>query len=321
MLLEVGLILVCILCGGFFAGMETGVISVNRLRLRHMVRHRVPNARVLQQFVANPEYLLGTTLIGTNICYVSASVLAADLGARLGGAVGTSIAALATSLIILIFAEYSPKTWFQSNPTLRVLPLAGLLKAAAVLLRPLSWSLGGVLTLLIPLADKSRYKGQPLVSREELLHLAREGVETGVLTRDELRMIRGVFQLRGKTCGDIMVPCEKIVSALTTATTVDLIELARKNDANRFPVWDKEKKAFVGVVHIYDVLADPERESKKASDYMRPVQLVSSGTPADHVLPRMRLTRQPLVLVTDERYEVVGLVTLSDVMEEVVGAF
>ncbi|MCX7591449.1 MAG: CBS domain-containing protein, partial [Kiritimatiellae bacterium] len=205
--------------------------------------------------------------------------------------------------------------------TLRVLPLAGVLKAAALILRPASWIISTVVALLVPVPQSVRQKTLRLVSREELLHLAIEGTQSGVLTREELRMIRGVFQLRGKTCGDIMIPRDKMTIATVDTRATELVEMARGTDVNRFPIWDPAQKAFVGIVHIYDVLADEGPHSKTAKDYMRPVQLVSAATPADHVLPRMRLTRQPMVLVTDERYEVIGLVTLADVIEEVVGPF
>jgi CBS domain containing-hemolysin-like protein len=84
-------------------------------------------------------------------------------------------------------------------------------------------------------------------------------------------------------------------------------------------VYDDAKKAFVGIVHVFDVLCDRAPEGKKVADYMRPPQFVSHQTLADHVLPRMRVTRQPLVMVLDDRYEFVGIVTIEDVLEEVVG--
>ena len=104
------------------------------------------------------------------------------------------------------------------------------------------------------------------------------------------------------------------------APVAELLELARAREINRFPVQDPEKKAFVGIVHIFDVLADANSADKQVRDYMRPCQFVADHAPVDHILPRMRVTRQHMILVTDDRFEVIGLVTLEDVVGEVIGA-
>jgi putative hemolysin len=317
--LQLFLILVAMVGAAFFAGIETGIISINRLRLRHMVRHKVPRASVLQFFLQNPDRLFGTTLVGTNICHIIASVLVADLGARLGGAVGTAVAAFVLALVVLFFCEYVPKAWFQSRPTHRTLPFAPLLKWCGTILFPIGWAFTTPLKRLIPAPREVTGKEQPSVTRDELLYLAREGAEAGELTRDEHRMIYGVMELRGKNCGQVMIPRERFVQVQHDTPAADVLKLARSTDVNRFPVFDSARNAFVGILHIYDILADANPGAKVARDYMKPVQLVSHETHADHVLPRMRVTRQPMVLVTNDRYEVVGLVTLADVLEEVVG--
>jgi putative hemolysin len=317
--MQMALILAAMVGVAFFEGIETGVISINRLRLRHMVRHKVPRASVLQYFLQNPDRLLGTTLVGTNLCHVIASVLAADMGARLGGPLGTAVAAVMLALTMLLLCAYLPKAWFQSRPTLRSLPFAPLLKWSGTLLFPLGWAFTAPLKWLIPVPAAAAGKAQPSVTRDELLYLARQGAEAGELTRDEHRMIYGVIELRGKSCGQIMVPRDRFVFVQHDTPATEVVKLARSTDVNRFPVFDPARNSFVGIVHIYDILADAAYDGKFARDYMKPVQLVSHETHADHVLPRMRVTRQPMVLVTNDRYEVVGLVTLADVLEEVVG--
>lgn len=318
---QITALFLCLLAAAFFSGIETGVISINRLRLRHMVRHEVPSAAILEYFLKNPDYFLGTTLVGTNIGQVPASVMAAGIGAHAGGQVGLTVAAVLTALLILIFTEYLPKAWFQSSPTRRSLPFARALKWSALVLRPLSVGFSGIVRVCIPRGRSDAPAAQPFLTRDEILHLAREGTESGILTREENRMIHSVLQLRGKSCGDIMVPRDRMVCVNLDTPTEDLLNLARSTDVNRFPVYDPAQKTFVGILNIFDVLADFESGSKAAKHYMRPVQLVADHTPADHVLPRMRVTRQPMVLVTDERYEVIGLVTLADVLAEVVGEF
>ncbi len=312
-------IVLFMLGGAFFAGMETGVIAVNRLRLHHLVQHRVPGATLLERFLARPELLLGTTLTGTNLCYVAISVLAASLATDLVGRAGPWIASLLSTVGILVFCEYLPKSWFQGFPAHRTLPFARPLWAASRVLAPLSFIVTRTVGLLMPGGASADGAAEPRLTRDELLHLTREGEQTGALTPAESRMIHGVFELGGKTCGEIMVPRERMICVNHDRPADDLLAMARERSVSRFPVLHAGDGRFVGIVNIFDVLADAGAGARQVRDYMGHPQFTAAGTQVDRVLPRMRVTRQPMMLVTDERFEVVGLVTLDDVLDEIVG--
>ena len=319
-LLQFLLLIVCLAGTAFFAGVETGLISINRLRLRHLVRHKVPGAEILQDFLKKTDHLLGTTLVGTNLFTVTASVTAASLGARWFGAIGTSVSDAFITLILLVFCEYIPKAWFQAFPARRTLPFANLLKWSGAVFRPVSRTVTELAKALIPAHTAEQKSAEPFITREELVHLAQESAKSGALTPVEHHMIHGVFGLKMKTCGEIMIPREWIVYVDHDASVESMMQIAREKDVSRFPVYHKEKEQFVGIVHIFDLLAEENPAGKTAQNFMRPLQLVSTETPVDHVMPRMRLTRQPMVLVAGESNAyIVGLVTLEDVLEDVVG--
>ncbi len=317
--LEFAVLLFCLLGSAFLAGIETGILSINRLRLQHLVRRQVPGAKTIRHFLTHPDLLLGTTLIGTNLLHVVSAVLAASIGQRLHGAAGAAGAGVALLLVTLVGCEYIPKAWFQAAPARRVIPLAGLLRAVAGLLFPFTFLVNAIVRRALPRRDAKEVEDKMMVTREELLHLAREGAQTGVLTPDESKMIHGVFDLTHKTCEALMTPRDKMAYVDVAATPKDILALARTREFNRLPVYDPAQKSFVGVVHVFDLLADEAPAGKTAADYMRPPQLVASYLPVDHLLPRMRVTRLPLFLVTDDRYEVIGLITLEDVLREVTG--
>lgn len=319
MSLEIFLLLFCLAGTAFFAGVETGVISINRLRLQHLVRRQVPGAKTIRYFLTHADVLLGTTLIGTNLLQVVSAVLAASIGQRVHGASGATLAGVLLLVVTLVFCEYVPKAFFQAAPARRTLPFAGLLRTAAWVLRPFSFFVNLIIRLTLPRRDAKEVEDKLLVTREELMHLAREGVQSGVLSKHESEMIHGVFELTHKTCGTLMTPRDKMAVVPATATPAEILALARTREFNRLPVYDAAQKSFVGVVHVFDVLADDAPDGKTAADYMRPPQLVASYLPVDHLLPRMRVTRLPLFLVTDDRYEVIGLITLEDVLREVTG--
>ncbi|MCX6996637.1 MAG: CNNM domain-containing protein [Kiritimatiellaeota bacterium] len=319
--LELLALALCLLATAFFAGIETGLISINRLRLRHLVRRKVPGADILQRFLQKPDQLLGTTLIGTNIGTTVATVLAVSLGQRWFGASGEWLAGILIMLLILVACEYFPKAWFQSFPAKRSLPFARLLDFMYRLLLPLSRPIMALVRVLIPLpASPGDKAAQPFVTREELMHLASEGQSSGILTPAEHRMIHSVIELKLKTCLEIMIPRDHIVHVAADTPTAELLDLARSREVSRLPVWEAGQRAFIGIVNIADVLADEQAAGRTARDYMRPPQFVAGHTPVDHILPRMRVTRQPIVLVVNERMEVIGLVTLADVLDEVIGA-
>ena len=312
------LLLLCLVGGAFFAGIETGIVSINRLRLRHLVLRRVRGAKLLERFVRDPDLMLGTTLIGTNLCHVAASVSAAAIGARLGGARGVAVAGALLTVVVLAGCEYLPKAWFQSFPARRTLPFAPLLYAASWLFAPFRWVLAFVVGRLLG-ALPGQPRPPPLLTREDLLHFASEGESSGVLTAHETRMIRGVFELSGLTCRDIMIPRDRMVTVDHDTPAERVVELAREKRLHRFPVWHSARKAFIGVAHVFDIVRDRNRAGWTAEHYARPPQLVGAHLLVDHVLPRMRVTRQPMMLVTDDRFEVVGLLTLNDVLDEIVG--
>lgn len=317
--IEFILISICLVGSAFFSGIETGLISINRLRLRHLIRHKIKGADILQEFLDKPDYLLGTTLVGNNIVNTVVSIVAVSVGTRLLGPHGSWLTSVGVTLTLLIFCEYLPKAWFRSFPSRRCLPFATPLKMIGRFLYPLSNALMSLIRILTPFASKTESNSAPAITRDEVLHLVREGHKSGSLSNDEVRMITGVFDLRTMTCAEIMVPRKDMVYIHQDTQYDDIIMFARAQQANQFAVFDRDRQMFVGIVYIFDVLADHEPAGKTAKDYMRPPQLVASTTPVDHILPRMRVTKQPIVLVTNDDYQVDGFVTLDMVLEEIIG--
>jgi len=318
MFLTIACLIICLFGSWFFSGIETGMVSVNRLRLRHLVRRKVAGADILNKYRRQPDLLFGVTLVGNNIVNTVIPVLTASLAIGLAGEKVVWLSGIVTTIVVLIFCEYFPKAWFQSSPANRCLPFARLLDVIGWCLRPISIPLMAIVRAIVPFKEADA-KAEPFVTREEIAHLAMEGQTSGILTNDEHKMIHEVIQLKTRLCREIMIPKDKMHWVDGTMPIPSLLEFARTKNVDRFPVYDSAKNNFTGILSIFDVLSDADSGNKAAKDYIRPLQLVMDYTPVDHVLPRMRVTRQPLVLVTNERYAVIGLVSLNDVLDEVVG--
>jgi len=317
--LELIIIVACMAGSFFFSGIETGIISINRLRLRHLVRHKVKGADIIQEFVDKPDHLLGTTLVGNNIVNTVLSIVAVSVGIRLLGPTGSWLASAAVTLALLVFCEYIPKVWFRSFPSRRCLPFASALKLIGHILYPISNILMKFVRFMTPFINNNDAANINSITRDEVLHLVREGHSSGSLSNDEVRMIKGVFELKTMACSEIMIPRKDMVYIHQDTQYDDITMFARAQQVNQFPVFDREKSVFVGIVYMVDVLSDENPAGKSARDYMRPPQLVAAITPVDHILPRMRVTKQPIVLVSNEKYDVVGYVTLDMVVDEIVG--
>ena len=310
-------VVLCVAGEAFFSGMETGVISIRRLRLRHRLRRGDAPARTLAYFLEEPDRLLGTTLVGTNLCVVVASVLWASLIPDRWGIAGRSAMTLLLTVILLLFGEFIPKAWFQARPYVRssrfVLPL----QWAWFVFRPVGTAATWLAGLIIPGKNTVRQDLCTLANRGELKLLVAEGEQHGVLTAEEREMIQRTVELAEKSARTLMIPVERIVSVPSSATETEFLALAREQGFSRFPVRDSGTGQFTGIAAVLDVLA---LESRGLSAAVTPPVFIPAGTPADEIMPMLRFARQSMGLVTGEGGEVIGLVTTDDVLRQVVSA-
>lgn len=320
MLIQILIILLCILGSAFYAGIETGMISINRMRLRHFVKEGSRRAELIQGLLEKPDRLLGTTLLGTNLCHVMASVVTASLAIKISETWGPAISSVLITVLLLIFGEYLPKAWFQAMPYRRCRVFAKPLYVSWMIMSPVVAVISGVTKLLLPRADSKDHDASLFVTRDELQHLAHEVETGGMLSSRERVMIHQVMELSRHVAREIMTPRSDFTSVTEETTVAEACDQARDSDVTRVPVTDAEGKKFVGVVNIYDLLSTQDTDSPlRVRDFMRSPQFVSEDMPVDDILPRLRLSRQPLCLVRNEQAEVTGMVTTEDILEVIVG--
>jgi putative hemolysin len=313
------LILVCMLGHAFFAGIETGVISIHRMRLRHFVRKGSMNARILESFVTNFDRLLGTTLVGTNICVVIISVVAASLAVQLNVPGGKAASSAVMTILIIVFAEYLPKAWFHSRPLERCERFATVLRVAEWILTPLSFTIIAAARLLSPGDKQSFTKPDPFVTREDLKLLAKEGEKDGVLSSKERYMIHRVIELSGKKAEGVMIPRNAMIVAYDDMTIQEFYAHARVSGLTRMPVLNRETGDFTGIINVFFLLrTDKDLTDNTIADFVRPPQFIPATMPVDDILPRMRRGRQPMILVKQDE-AVIGLITTEDILRTIVG--
>jgi len=319
MLSDLILILLCLLGAGFFDGMETGVISLNRMRLRHLAETGDRAARILQNFLQQPDRLLGTTLVGTNICIVIASVISANWTAQMHPWFQT-LNAIATSLIVLVCAAYLPKAWFQSHPLERCRPFANPLRWSSLILRPLINTMNWITNWIIPSATAPKATRALVATKDEIDLLAQESADHGALSPRQRIMIRRVLELSAKTARHIMTPRENMAILPAAADMTVLMTKVRESTHTRLPVCEEDGKTINGTINFFDVMAGCEDcINGSIKPYIRPALFIQENTPLMEAFAKLRLSKQSMCLVVNTQSEVIGLITNQNVLQAIVG--
>ena len=320
---ELLLLLGLLLGSGFYSGMETGIVSVNRVRLRHLLKRREPRAIKLHSYIEDPDRMLATTLVGTNLCNTAFTVIGTTLLVRVTGdpRIGNVLAGVLLTLLILVFGEYLPKAWFQSHPLVRGGRFVDLLRFSSWLFQGVNLPLTWLMKRLIPAPPEADANGDRdgITRRDIQFLLSRESGATPDLGEQRRRMVIGVFALAEKTARDVMIPRNLMVLIKQDTPPNEVMALASRTNMKSFPVYSDNEQRFTGILKLSDLFGGIDDPNLNWSLYIRPPQYVSADIPADDLLPRLRLSRQPMLLVRDEQDRVMGFVTSEGVLEEIVG--
>ncbi len=315
---QILLILVFFLFSAFFSGIETGVISINRLRVLHRARNGSRQARIVSDYLRHTDRLLGTTLVGNNLVNVAISTLTASLAETYWGRWGQGLAAVVVALLIIVFCEYLPKNWFSSRPLERCLPFARLLRGSEWLLHPLASFVMAITKLAVP--GGNRGGRSPFVTREHLQILTRDSEADGQISAFERLMIHRVLDLQVKTAGEILTPIDKVARVRRTASVADAIEVVRGHGHLKIPIFTDEDTDCVGVLYMQDVLSkDLDWEREPVAKHMLPPFFIDQTLRADDVLPLLRRHRQHIAFVRTREGRVCGIVTVENVLAFLMG--
>ncbi|NLB56447.1 MAG: DUF21 domain-containing protein [Lentisphaerae bacterium] len=318
-LLQFILIVLFMVGAAFFAGMETGMISINRIRLRHFVRKKRPGASILMKFLDKPDRLLGTTLVWTNLCVVASSILAAGMMTRLIGPWGKLVSGVIMTILLIIVAEFLPKAWFQSRPLARTLPYANLLRLSEIVIRPFALLIlrFGDLIIFAPETDRI-----DTITREEIGTLVDDEVRHGVISLEEYQMIRKAMSVSKLRVSEIMSQKDEIVSINGSMTVSEVYATARNSEYTKLPFFDKDKKKLLGMVDVDRLLAiDPVGDVRQLIyGIMMPVEVIPETAFVSEVLAMARTNRSKMFMVgSRDGSDLIGLVTVGDVFKEILG--
>ena len=317
-----GTLLVLILMSGFFSGSETALMMLNRYRLRHLAEQGNRRARLAEALLKRPDRLIGLILLGNNFVNIFASSIATLIALRLGGEGAIALATLLLTLVILIFAEVTPKTTAALHPERIALPAAlvytPLLKLTLPLVRLVNMMANGVIRLLGVSPDEASQQ----LSKEELRTVVNEA---GAMIPDrDQNMLLGILDLEKITVEDIMVPRNEI-SGIDLEDPIDDIEdFLANTHFTRILVFENSLDEVVGMVHVrrcMQAMMKGEFTKDLIRQIVKPPYFIPENTPLMRVMSNFQRDRRRMGLVVDEYGDVHGLVTFADLIEEIVGEF
>jgi len=316
------LIVLGFIMSAFFSGTETALVSINWIRLDHWLEKGRGSAKVLERFVADPHRMLGTTLVGTNIAVVMTSSLVSWRLARVFSNWSSGLVGLVSILIVtpafLVFGEVIPKVIGRRHSDAITLKVVHPLRMFYYLLSPVILVTTGMAgALLRPFGIRAQEWRSRLTKDQLRLLLTSEGERAGAVDEQETRLISGIFEFGLTTIGEVMVPRTDIVGVSPDSTVGEAVELVRAHGYSRLPVLSLDRDHIEGMVHSRDLLGMPRDGG--IADLVRAVPYMPETKTCDDLFRELQARRQHMVAVADEHGSLAGIVTLEDLLEELVG--
>ena len=321
-----GILFILILLSAFFSSSETGMMALNRYRLRHMAEDNHRSAALVEALLKRPDRLIGLILLGNNLVNIFAASLATVIAMRLMGEVGLAVAPILLTVIILIFAEVAPKTLAALYPERIAFPAAYILTPLGKMLYPFVWVINKIANSLLGLlkVNVENTEEAPL-TREELRTIV---IEAGAMIPGRhQKMLLSILDLENITIDEIMVPRLEMEGVDLNESAAEIRETLTQAQHTRLPVYKENIDNIIGILHVRkiprlltghakDEFSVEELENNIVDPYFAPL-----GTPLHTQLRNFQRQKRRIAFVVDEYGNIQGLVTLEDILEEIVGEF
>lgn len=309
----------CILLSAYFSGFETGTYTLNRLRLRYRTEKGESPARILTGLLSRLETLVCTILLGNNVvAYVAALVVTGMYEAWLHHPVRSEIATTLTlTPVLFVFAEVVPKEVFRSRADTLVYLAARSMRVFTWIFAPFTVALRGLIHLFGRVIGEEGKVHTLEVTPARLRYTFAQGAEAGILTPYQDEMARNIIGLREVRVRDVFIPLKKVTLANNAVDHDRFLELAKRSRFSRIPIWQGRKTNIIGVVHVFDFLAE-DRPGLTIRNYVREVPRIAPEASVYQALLTLQTSRTPLGIVAKDG-RALGVVTVKDLIEEIVG--
>ncbi|MFT6132226.1 MAG: Mg2+/Co2+ transporter CorB [Shewanella sp.] len=306
----------------YFSGSETAMMSLNRYRLRHLASNDHKGAQRALKLLDRPDRLIGLILIGNNLVNILASAIATIIGMRLFGDMGVAIATGVLTIVVLVFAEVTPKTFAALHPERIAFPSSILLGWLLILLSPLVKAINLITSMFLRLMGIKTVKTSDALSQEELRTVVHEA--GALIPQRHQEMLLSILDLEKVTVEDIMISRSDIYAINVNDDFKLINKQVVQSPHTRVLVYRDNIDDAVGFIHLRDALRLQSKEQFSKSSLLRAVKelyFIPEGTPLNVQLTNFQQNKERIGLVVDEYGDIQGLVTLEDILEEIVGDF
>ena len=314
-------LVILIVLSAFFSSSETGLMSLNRYKLRHLAQTKHKAARRVEKLLARPDRLLGLILIGNNLVNILASAIATIVCIRLFGDLGVAIATFGLTLVVLVFGEVTPKTLAAMFPERIAYPASWVLKGLMVPFAPLVWLINSITNLLLKLLRLEHRKDDSL-NTEELRTIVNEA--GSLIPQRHQEMLISILDLDKMTVENIMVPRSEISAIDINDDWKSILRQLAHCAHTKILLYRDNIDDVVGFLHSRDALRLVARDQFSKSSLLRevdPIYFIPQGTPLNVQLAKFQRNKERIGLIVDEYGDIQGLITLDDILEEIVGDF
>lgn len=310
------LIIIFLIFSAFFSATETAFTSLNRVRLKNRANDGDKRAKETLELSLDYNKLLSTILIGNNIVNIALTATATLLFIRLYGSYGPTISTVVTTVIVLVFGEISPKNLAKESPEKFAMFATPATRFFMVLFTPLNWLFGQLKVLLSKLFKISSDDG---ITEEEILTMVEEAETEGRIEADQSELIQNAIEFNELEAWDVITPRVDIVAIDVEATKKETAKIFAETGFSRVPVYDGDLDRILGILNQKDFHNYVDGSKETISDYIKPVIYVAGSMKAAVLLKRLQVNKSHMAIIVDEYGGTAGLVTMEDIIEELIG--
>jgi len=311
-------LIILLMVSAFFSGSETALMAANHLRIRHLAK-KDRRAQLVFKILQRPERLLGTLLLCNNLVNVALSAIGTAIALSLVGETGIFYATFFITLFLLVFGEITPKTVAAYHPDRISLFISPVISFCIRVFYPIVHLLSIASKFIIKLLRLQRTSVAQRFTAEEIESLIEVSGDEGALEKDKQNMLLGVLTLERTTVGDIMVPIQDAVSISAKSSHAEILDKVKSSQFSRYPVYEEWSTDIIGFIHVRDLLLQPSDGAFSVRNVLRKPHFIPELRSIRQQFSAFQKRRSHLSFVVDEYGNVVGLLTMEDILEEIVG--
>ncbi len=313
---SLGIILACLIMSGYFSATETAFTSLNRVRMKNLAGAGDARAKKVLMLEENYDNLLSTILVGNNLVNIALTSVATLMFVDLIPAHGATVSTIVVTIVVLIFGEISPKSLAKENAEKFSMISAPVLHVLMVILKPVNWIFAQWKKLLALMFKTDDSRG---ITEEELITIVEEAKTGGSIQEEQSELIQNAIEFNDLEAWDVITPRVDIKAIEIDSTKKDVAKMFLETGFSRLPVYDGDLDKILGVLNQKDFHNYIDGSKKTISDYVKPVIYVAGSMKAAVLLKKLQLNKTHIAIIVDEYGGTAGLVTMEDIIEELVG--